>query len=184
MLLCSCSESVQHFSSLSIFKSRRLCQPERRKTHSDFQKKMYFFSKLILILETKYVSQSKGKRKASYHLGIMQSMKSHFTEESPWEIKKYLASGPLQTVQDHHPAVLYKWAFTCKSATIKLIFVSLTLILSPLLNEGLIPLRPKELHACDQTQNQGPYMVWMIFMFWMTLLSLPSQSPPFFHRSL
>lgn len=58
----------------------------------------WFFSNLTLILETKYIPQSKGKPKANYHLGIMQSMKSHCSEESPWEIKKYLVSGPLQTV--------------------------------------------------------------------------------------
>jgi len=58
----------------------------------------YFFSKLTLILETKYIPQSKGKPKASYHLGTAQSMKSHSTEKSPWEIKKDLVTGPLQTV--------------------------------------------------------------------------------------
>lgn len=96
-------------------------------------KQNVFFSNLPLILETKYILQTKGKPKASYHLGIMQNIKSHRSEESPWEIKNYLVSRPLPTAQDHHPAVMYKRTFTCKSATIQLIFVRLTLIVSPLL---------------------------------------------------
>lgn len=41
---------------------------------------MGFSSNLALILETEYIP----KPKASYHLGIMQSMKPHRSEESPW----------------------------------------------------------------------------------------------------